>query len=243
MPSTMTADQIRDEMKGIDWWHQIELGHGIVSPGRGGSTAKRLEQLHLPKDLSGKSFLDIGAWDGAFSFEAEERGASRIVAVNEKPKPGLELVIRARGSRVESVTADLSSLDPEAVDGPFDVVLFSGVLYHLPNPIAGLERVLALTAPGGLMICETATDLNHLRTPAAALVEDPGGIENYDRNWWRPSWRGAVSLFEQVGFEKIEVVVMPKRSARHRLRKRDFLGRCYNARCVLHARRPQRTAR
>ena len=239
--STMTADQIRNEMQGIDWWHQIEFSHGIVSPGRGGSTAKRLEQLHLPKDLSGKSFLDIGAWDGAFSFEAEERGAARIVAVNEKPKPGLELAIRARGSRVESVTMDLNGLRPEAVDGPFDVVLFSGVLYHLPNPIAGLERVLALTAPGGLMICETATDLNHVKTPAAALVEDPRGIENYDRNWWRPNWRGAASLIEQVGFEKVEIVVMPRHSAKIRLRSRDIRGRHYNARCVVHAHRPQRT--
>lgn len=236
MSTKMTAEEIRDAMEGIDWWHQIDLGHGITSPGRGGSTHSRLERLRIPEHLSGKSFLDIGAWDGAFSFAAEERGASRIVAVNEKPKPGLELAIRARGSRVESVTADLNELDPEALGGPFDIVLFSGVLYHLPNVFAGLERVLAATAPGGLMICETATDLNHLKQPAAALVEDPRGIDNYDRNWWRPNWRGAVSMLQQVGFEKVSVVLMPGR--RFRLRRPDLLGRRYNARCVLHAWRP-----
>lgn len=238
MKTTMTADEIQSAMQGIDWWHQIELGHNIVSPGRGGSTSYRLQQLQIPDNLTGKAFLDIGAWDGAFSFVAEERGASRIVAVNEKPKPGLELAIRARDSRVESAIADLNSLTPEQLGGSFDVVLFSGVLYHLPNPIAGLERVLALTQPGGLTICETATDLNHLKEPAAALVADARSTDNYDRNWWRPNWRGVVSLFEQVGFEQVQVMVMPRHSLLRRLRNLDVLGRCYNARCVVHARRP-----
>lgn len=240
MSTTMTAEEIREAMQRIEWWHQIELGPGIVTPGRGGSTRRRLEQLHIPDDLSGKSFLDIGAWDGAFSFVAEERGAARIVALNEIPKAGLELAIRARGSRVEPVTADLHELRPDSLGGPFDVVLFSGVLYHLPNPYAGLERVLAQTKPGGLMICETATDLNHLREPAASIVVDPRGLDNYARNWWRPNWRGAAAMLEQAGFGEVKVMTMPSTKAKARLRSGDLLGRHFNARCVLHARRPAR---
>lgn len=234
----MTPEEIRREMQGIDWWHQIDLGYNIVTPGRGGSTNERLRQLHIPDRLDGQTFLDIGAWDGAFSFVAEERGATRIVAVNEKPKPGLELAIRARNSHVESVIADINNLVPEQVGGSFDVVLFSGVLYHLPNPLAGLQRVLEVTKPGGLTICETATDLNHLKEPAAALVVDQRGPDNYDRNWWRPNWRGVVSMFEQTGFEQVRVVEMPKLSLGQRLLQADVWGRRWNARCVVHARRP-----
>ena len=36
----------------------------------------------IPKSLEGKTVLDIGAWDGYFSFEAERRGASRVVALD-----------------------------------------------------------------------------------------------------------------------------------------------------------------
>ena len=32
--------------------------------------------------MEGKTVLDIGAWDGYFSFEAERRGASRVVALD-----------------------------------------------------------------------------------------------------------------------------------------------------------------
>src|SRR5215469_11279321 len=32
--------------------------------------------------VAGKSVLDIGAWDGWFSFEAERRGAARVLATD-----------------------------------------------------------------------------------------------------------------------------------------------------------------
>jgi tRNA (mo5U34)-methyltransferase len=60
------------------WYHAIELGDGLVTPGIRGWT---MESLQVP-DLTGKSVLDIGAWDGYFSFEAERRGASRVVALD-----------------------------------------------------------------------------------------------------------------------------------------------------------------
>lgn len=62
---------------GNRWWHSIDLGHGVVTPGTKPIETMRAEidALGLPEDLSGKSVLDIGAWDGAFSFECERRGA------------------------------------------------------------------------------------------------------------------------------------------------------------------------
>ena len=45
-------------------------------------TPLRLARLDLPLSLAGESVLDIGAWDGFFSFEAERRGASRVVAAD-----------------------------------------------------------------------------------------------------------------------------------------------------------------
>lgn len=65
------------------WWHSIDLGHGVVTPGHKTPAilSRELQGLQIP-DLVGKSVLDIGAWDGFFSFEAERRGASRVVALD-----------------------------------------------------------------------------------------------------------------------------------------------------------------
>ena len=36
-----------------------------------------LPRLHLPESLAGQSVLDVGCWDGFYSFDAERRGARR----------------------------------------------------------------------------------------------------------------------------------------------------------------------
>jgi tRNA (mo5U34)-methyltransferase len=66
-----------------EWYHSIELAPGVITPGREPSEAwaRKLHDLRLP-DLRGKSVLDIGAYDGYFSFAAERLGASRVTALD-----------------------------------------------------------------------------------------------------------------------------------------------------------------
>jgi tRNA (mo5U34)-methyltransferase len=65
------------------WWHSISLGDNIITPGHKTPAIQNneLEAMKIP-DLQGKTVLDIGAWDGFYSFEAEKRGASRVVALD-----------------------------------------------------------------------------------------------------------------------------------------------------------------
>jgi tRNA (mo5U34)-methyltransferase len=67
----------------IGWWHSIDFGDGVSTQGykTPERLASELAQMRLP-DLHGKSVLDIGAWDGFFSYEAERRGAARVVALD-----------------------------------------------------------------------------------------------------------------------------------------------------------------
>lgn len=82
--SIWRSRRVRKGLRSVDsWWHSIDLGDGVVTPG-----VKELDQLreewaalHLP-DLRGRSVLDVGAWDGWFAFEAERRGASRVCALD-----------------------------------------------------------------------------------------------------------------------------------------------------------------
>ncbi len=78
MPSP--ADVLRDHP---EWYHSIELAPGVVTPGRSPLAfwQEELHALRLP-DLVGKTVLDIGAYDGFFSFAAERLGAARVVALD-----------------------------------------------------------------------------------------------------------------------------------------------------------------
>ncbi|HEX3976758.1 MAG TPA: DUF1698 domain-containing protein [Solirubrobacteraceae bacterium] len=65
------------------WWHSIDLGGGVVTPGVKSQAllAAEWDALKLP-DLAGRSVLDIGGWDGYFAFEAERRGAARVAVLD-----------------------------------------------------------------------------------------------------------------------------------------------------------------
>jgi tRNA (mo5U34)-methyltransferase len=66
------------------WFHSIDLGEGVVT--NGWKSRSHLEHelniFRIP-ELRGKTVLDINTWDGFFAFEAERRGASRVVALDQ----------------------------------------------------------------------------------------------------------------------------------------------------------------
>ncbi len=104
---------------------------------------RRLDQFHIPTDLTGKRLLDIGAWDGWFSFEMERRGA-QVLAVDSTKNTRLLEAKRLLGSKISYHIADICRLTHKHV-GTFDVVLFLGVLYHVKHPILALENVCGMT--------------------------------------------------------------------------------------------------
>ena len=65
-PSTMDRDELQKRADALRWYDTIDLGQGVVTRGVD-NTPERLARVHLPEDLSGKTVLDIGAWDGFFS--------------------------------------------------------------------------------------------------------------------------------------------------------------------------------
>ena len=249
--------ELREAVDAIRWYHRIDLGGGVVTPGLE-SAADRLALLGLPDDLSGLRVLDVGAWDGAFSFECERRGAARVVAAdwfawhgdNWSTKAGFELARRTLGSEVSDVDVDVMDLSPEAVGGTYDVVLFLGVLYHLRHPLLALERVASVVAPGGTLILETHVDLAGLRRPAMAFYPR-GTLRGDPTNWWGPNIPAVVEMLRAVGFDETDVrhprsaaysaARMARRvalAARDRLWRRpaDFAA-ARQGRAVVHARR------
>lgn len=142
----VTAETRRqiERLQTLGWYHSIELPSGEVI--RGLQTPEqlrtRVRQFPIPEDLRGKRALDIGAWDGWFTFEMERRGAS-VVAVDAVRSEKFLAAREMLGSHAEYIVSDVYDLKSSTL-GQFDVVLFLGVLYHLKHPLLGLERVCAL---------------------------------------------------------------------------------------------------
>jgi tRNA (mo5U34)-methyltransferase len=73
-----TAEELQAQADAFGWYHTIDLGNGVVTKG---ISVQETSAAVIP-DVAGRSVLDIGAWDGKFSFAAEHAGASRVVALD-----------------------------------------------------------------------------------------------------------------------------------------------------------------
>jgi tRNA (mo5U34)-methyltransferase len=208
----------RQRIEGKTFFHSMNLGHGLVIKGTAIAQAldARIEWLCLPEDLTGMSFLDIGAVDGFYSFEAEQRNAARVLATDSlcwtpEHKQKFLLAREILGSKVEDMDIDVMDISPERV-GKFDIVLFSDVLYHMRDPVKALSIAASVTKK--MLVVETAVGFEHLTEPVMGYLPRVQGNEN--SNYWRPN-SALVSLWlKELGFDRIEGRVREEAPGSHR---------------------------
>jgi tRNA (mo5U34)-methyltransferase len=84
LPDPITPDDLRERAIRDGWCHEIDLGHGVISPGgmRSREQITREFQLFGLGDLKGKSLLDIGGVDGGYAFRAEAAGAAPVAVLD-----------------------------------------------------------------------------------------------------------------------------------------------------------------
>lgn len=208
------------------WFHQIEIAPGIVTLGKDQTQEKLalLDRVGLPKDMTGMRVLDIGAWDGFFSFTAEKRGASEVIAMdNAGGQSGFAVAKELLDSKVTYHEETVYDISPEKL-GHFDLVMFLGVFYHLRHPLLALDRIRSVMKTGGLMVMESHV-IDHF-----VLLPDESGknmvgdypelqavplLQFYPRgalggdwsNMFGPNLAGMRELAEEAQFEVIKSMV------------------------------------
>lgn len=235
-----TPDELKAEAAKYSWFHQIDLGQGVVTTERPNPWGP----MHLPP-LKGKTVLDIGAWDGAYSFLAENEGASRVVALDhyswgvdipvrnayweectregilpdhrrdtedfwDDTLPGkrpFDFAHRVLGSHVETAVADFMTCELDAV-GTFDVVLFLGVLYHMPEPLSSLQRVRAMTRDVAA-VASVALDIPEMNDQRLLQFQPGSELGGDFGNWYVPTISALQSMCTAAGFARVEVVLGP----------------------------------
>ncbi len=199
------------------WYHSMEFPDGARIEGYTPLSVlrDRYAELHLPGDLTGKRALDIGAWDGWFSFEMERHGA-QVTAVDVVALPNFEYAHRRKQSQVRYVVDDVVNL-PRHNLGQFDYTLFLGVLYHVRHPLLALDTVCGLTREMAIIDSYVidGDDRAHIHSPLPFCefyeTDELGG--NLD-NWFGPTVDCLLAFCRSAGFVRVSLVNLWHRHAR-----------------------------
>jgi len=231
----LDRETLAERVREFPWFHSIDLRYGIITPGFKSPGIHQAEYAAFfdPVEFRGRSVIDIGAWNGAYSFEAKRRGAARVLATDHfvwshpafRGREAFELARSVLDIDVEAKEMDIVDLSPDSV-GTFDVVLFLGVFYHLLDPIAALQQIAKLTRE--VLIVETHTDALEIGRPA--MIMYPGSeLSNDPANWWGPNPACMVALLKECGFAKVDAAWsgVGQRSVYHAWRT-DALRRARN---------------
>ena len=222
------------------WYHTIELGPGVVTPGQidlRGTVSKV-----LPADLAGRRALDVGTFDGFWAFEMERRGADVVAidvpALEEAEWPavnrerleaqarewnlelgrGFRLAADALGSSVERVECHVQELARERIGGPVDLVFSGAILLHLRDPVGALERIRSVLDPGGmLVILEPFSTRTTIRSPRGAVADFQPLSTPF--NWWLPNLAALRGWLTAARFEQIERLGVHRPPAVDRMRQ------------------------
>ncbi len=159
------------------WFHQIELPHNLTTPGWSKPRTEKLPYYGLPDDMHGMRVLDIGCAEGFFSFEAERRGASEVIAVDSFPDSirRFNICRTALESKAVAFLTNVYDLSPRTF-GTFDLVMFFGVLYHLRHPILALEKIASVCS--GKLLLQTANYEDEALGDLSVARFHPFGIES-----------------------------------------------------------------
>lgn len=192
------------ETKLLDPWLQgpFWLG-GDLLVGGAWRTDHRWAQLGeiVPADLSGKRALDIGCMAGYDPFMFHLRGAEYVLGC--EPFQFIEqarFLERIYRTGVDFQPLGWQDLDPEVHD-TFDLVHCHGVLYHDLHPVALLQRLREMLAPGGVLFFGSMMLADPELSEYSRFV--PGSYYGDPTWWWVPGRLNMRWMLEAAGLEVV----------------------------------------
>ncbi|MER9169628.1 methyltransferase domain-containing protein [Mesorhizobium australicum] len=202
-PTPVLTSGDRDRAEAIvskvrHWHHKFQVFPGVVTPGSY-DPLFLLEKLRLPDDMTGLRVMDIGPSDGFFSMHMARRGA-QVTAVDYRPKNGhgFEAMEQLTGLEFDYRQMNLYDV-PDSDIGKFDLVLFLGVLYHLPDMMRALNIVAKLCR--SRLLVETQFEPDLMPGVAVAQYYEAGTLAGDITNFWVPNRECLFAMLRDAGFQ------------------------------------------
>ncbi len=216
LPASMTPEEIERVRNRVEelaanaqygWGHTIDFGpftkEGVLKDNYLTIAGRLMAAGWWPRSLEGKRVADIGCHTGALSLLMASQGAAEVIAVDEIPEHVAQCAYLCEVFKVDNVRPLLSSLYqlPQHVGAAsVDVVILSGVLYHLSDMLVGLLVIRELLKLEGTVLIESN-----------AVADDEHSYANFGRfamgMWWQPTTLCIREMCQFMGLDDVEVEV------------------------------------
>ncbi len=184
------------------WYYKIELEKGNFSDGISRPTLALARKLLRNVDVHEKDCLDIGTTEAVIPVLLKRNGARSVMGYDKvDSSQKIELIKNVYNTDFEYRHSLLLPQFQESLDGRFfDLVVFSGVFYHLVNPMGLLSLVRGFCKVGGLFLFETCT-----------VHDSEEKMVFGSRGWFGENYFFATTAFldyvlRMIGLEPINVV-------------------------------------
>jgi tRNA (mo5U34)-methyltransferase len=219
--ASLSPERIRQRVTELgDWFHNLNLGGVQTAPDHflGDYPAVKWQRFAdaIPRDLSGRSVLDVGCNGGFYSIEMKRRGAARVVGVDSDARYLAQARFAAEVQGADIEFREMSVYQLPSLAESFDIVLFMGVLYHLRHPLLALD-ILHEHVCRDMLVFQSM--LRGSAAPSQAKADYPFweseqfGDDSYPRmyfvehkyagdptNWWIPNRACAEAMLRSAGF-------------------------------------------
>lgn len=189
-----------------------------------------LLQTLYPQGLAGKCFLDVGCNGGGYSFLAHELGAAAVLGFDVRGHwmSQAHFLLQHTPSAQKTVRFeqwDLLQADTLLGQQQFDICLYKGIFYHVPDPVHCLQQIANRTRE--LLILDTDTAANQPDGFLKLLIE---GVENpksgVHRLAWLPTGPTVLrDILQWLGFRDTRLIYWRQPAVRQRGRIRLVAAR------------------
>ena len=170
---------------------------------------QELKDFYGEKTFKDKRILEIGPKDGEDTFRLETLSPSEIVMFDlpdkdEENKKWLDKLKVKNQYYVENFLY----IDKNITDkiGSFDLIYFTGVLYHNPEQLKFIKKLYDLLNVNGILVLESSVSRNFLlRNKNAVEIWYPETYRNTTTITHLPTKKAIISWLKMVGFNNIEI--------------------------------------
>lgn len=230
------TEDLRAEIARLGPWHHdvavsdgIRTGDVVRAPQRSAEFGEvslirpdRILPLVLgdvyPHGLANRSVLDCACNAGGYLFAAADLGASRGFGFDVRDhwiRQARFLNAHRPGHDIEFAQCALADL-PNLNLGKYDITLFQGIFYHLPDPVAGLRLAADHTAE--LLILNTAATWNRNEGLILSIESDHDVMSGVNRLAWLPtSPRVLQEILSWCGFPESRIQLDERLGAQRRI--------------------------